>query len=441
MIKNQTRNSIISNLNLFGFFFLFFNLNLISSDAENVFKSSADSVVKITTYNQLKRVIKKGSGVVLGKSRSISQNLSANTVNPERIDFIKSNADGDDIISNYHVVAFASEIIVESKTGKRLKAGIVYFNSANDIAIIRTVSSLGVGTSKIAPNLNIGQKVYAIGNPSSLDWSISDGIISGFRTNNGSELIQFTAPISPGSSGGGLFDSNANLIGITTSQIKSAQNLNFAINLSSQSNFEHEVIRKSGLVIPSELDYREWAIGYFTLNDQKIINPKYDRYKNTNFVTWFKYEDAIILMSKSNENGYLEKEFGFFTEANNFKVFSDAQKFLEIARSYYFEYDIKGFLRRKINDGDIMKEYERLKSNFGDVLCIEYLTLLDRYRINLKTDSDIVEFQNEMLNKISNIPNKSNDSELNTLVQYLQMLSLRDKRFKKLESFLESRGY
>ena len=151
---------------LFALVLFALNFRVISSDAENVFKLSADSVVKITTYNQLKRVIKKGSGVVLGKSKSTSQNLSPNAVNPERIDFIKSNADGDDIISNYHVVAFASEIIVESKNGKRLKAGIVYFNSENDIAILRTASSLSGRTSKIASNLNIGQKVYAIGNPS-----------------------------------------------------------------------------------------------------------------------------------------------------------------------------------------------------------------------------------------------------------------------------------
>ena len=426
---------------LFALVLFTLNFRLISSDAENVFKSSSDSVVKITTYNQLNRVIKNGSGVVLGKSKSTSESLSPNAVNPERIDFIKSNAEGDDIISNYHVVAFASKIIVESKNGRRLKAGIVYFNSENDIAILRTASSLDVGTSKIASSLNIGQKVYAIGNPSGLDWSISDGIISAFRTNNGSELIQFTAPISPGSSGGGLFDSNANLIGITTSQIKSAQNLNFAINLSSQINFENEIIRKSGITIPSEIEYRDWAIGYFFQNDLKIINPKYDRYQNTNFITWFKYEDAINLMSKSTGNVFLENELGFFTEENHFKVFSDAQKFLEISRSYSFQYDIKGFLRRKINDGDIIKEYEKLQSTFGDVLCIEYLTVLARCRINLKNDSEILEFQNEMLNKISNIPNKRFDSELNELAQYLKMLSLRDKRFKKLELFLESKGY
>ena len=437
MILNRFKN----NLNLFTLFLFTLNYHLISSDAENVFKSSADSVVKITTYNQLNRVIKKGSGVVLGKSKSASESLSPNAVNPERIDFIKSNAEGDDIISNYHVVAFASKIIVESKNGKRLKAGIVYFNSENDIAILRTASSLDVGTSKIASSLTIGQKVYAIGNPSGLDWSISDGIISGFRTNNGSELIQFTAPISPGSSGGGLFDSNGNLIGITTSQIKSAQNLNFAINLSSQSNFENEIIRKSGHTIPSELEYRDWAIGYFVLNDQKTINPKYDRYKNTNFITWFKYEDAINFVNTSLKNEKLNQEIGFWTESNATKVSRDATSFMQIERGYHFSYDIKSILYRKFDDREIITEYNNLKNKFGDVLCIEYMTLLEICRFKLKTEVDISNFEKEMLDKISDIPNKSYDVELNRFVETLSFMIEKYKGLDNLQLFLKSKGY
>jgi hypothetical protein len=88
-----------SYFQLFTLVLFTLNFRLTSSDAENAFKSSADSVVKITTYNQLHRVIKKGSGVVIGKSKSTSENLPPNSFNPNRINFPKSNADGDDIIS------------------------------------------------------------------------------------------------------------------------------------------------------------------------------------------------------------------------------------------------------------------------------------------------------------------------------------------------------
>ena len=59
--------------------------------------------------------------------------------------------------------------------------------------------------------------------------TLSEGLISNLRAEGHRNIVQTTAPVSPGSSGGGLFDERGNLIGITTSQITSAQNLNFAI--------------------------------------------------------------------------------------------------------------------------------------------------------------------------------------------------------------------
>ena len=58
---------------------------------------------------------------------------------------------------------------------------------------------------------------------------MADGIVSGLRALNGRNLVQTSAPISPGSLGGGLFDARGNLVGITTFLLRDAQNLNFAI--------------------------------------------------------------------------------------------------------------------------------------------------------------------------------------------------------------------
>jgi hypothetical protein len=79
--------------------------------------------------------------------------------------------------------------------------------------------------------LKVGARVYAIGSPQGLEMTLSDGLISALRrAEDGSlVLIQTTAPISPGSSGGGLFDAEGRLIGITTFQRKESQNLNFAL--------------------------------------------------------------------------------------------------------------------------------------------------------------------------------------------------------------------
>ena len=69
----------------------------------------------------------------------------------------------------------------------------------------------------------------AVGAPSGLERTLGEGIISGLRSFRESRFIQTTAPISPGSSGGGLFDGFGNLIGVTTLQAKKGQALNFAI--------------------------------------------------------------------------------------------------------------------------------------------------------------------------------------------------------------------
>ncbi len=78
-------------------------------------------------------------------------------------------------------------------------------------------------------DLATGEHVYAIGAPEGLELTFSEGVISALRESEGVHLIQTSAPTSPGSSGGGLFDVRGNLIGITTFQLKEGQSLNFAL--------------------------------------------------------------------------------------------------------------------------------------------------------------------------------------------------------------------
>jgi S1-C subfamily serine protease/tetratricopeptide (TPR) repeat protein/DNA-directed RNA polymerase subunit RPC12/RpoP len=78
--------------------------------------------------------------------------------------------------------------------------------------------------------LSIGKKVFTIGSPQGLDFSLSEGIISGYRElENNSSFIQITTPISHGSSGGPLFSAEGQIVGITTASVKDGQNLNLAI--------------------------------------------------------------------------------------------------------------------------------------------------------------------------------------------------------------------
>jgi Tfp pilus assembly protein PilF len=82
---------------------------------------------------------------------------------------------------------------------------------------------------RLSAKLATGERVYAVGAPEGLELTFSEGIISALRENDGVHVIQTSAPISPGSSGGGLFDAHGNLVGVTSFYLKEGQSLNFAV--------------------------------------------------------------------------------------------------------------------------------------------------------------------------------------------------------------------
>lgn len=79
--------------------------------------------------------------------------------------------------------------------------------------------------------VRVGERVFAIGAPAGLDKTLTEGIVSALRTENGVRLIQTTAPITYGSSGGALFDVEGNLIGMTIKGVQAGGNFNFALSM------------------------------------------------------------------------------------------------------------------------------------------------------------------------------------------------------------------
>lgn len=98
-----------------------------------------------------------------------------------------------------------------------------------DLAVIRIDRTLNPLPVYKEQGLVRGQKVVAIGSPLGLFNSVSDGIISGFRKFDGVDMIQFTAPTSPGSSGGAVLNMYGEVIGISTAGIPDAQGINLAV--------------------------------------------------------------------------------------------------------------------------------------------------------------------------------------------------------------------
>ena len=176
-----------------------------------------------------------------------SKELSAETIYNDNIDkvaMIISYKDGiplsqgsgffidkNTLVTNYHCVNGAETIEFKIsgnetvfKDGRVIKASDKY-----DLAIIKTKQDFPFVEIDSSNKDKVGSKVYAIGNPRGLEGTISDGILSGKRNNDGIEYLQITAPINPGNSGGPVLNERGDVIGVATFTYKNSQNLNFAM--------------------------------------------------------------------------------------------------------------------------------------------------------------------------------------------------------------------
>jgi len=134
-------------------------------------------------------------------------------------------------ITNCHVLAGAKSIVLANASAK-YRAEIISADPQKDRCYLRVVD----GELEPVPGfrdyatLAVGEAVFTIGSPKGLVNTLSNGLLSGLRkSDDNGEYIQISAPVSEGSSGGGVFDDCGNLIGVITFTIKDSQNLNFAI--------------------------------------------------------------------------------------------------------------------------------------------------------------------------------------------------------------------
>ena len=156
----------------------------------------------------------------------------------------------DKIATNFHVIEGAARGIAKH-VGQETRYTIEGFcavNEKRDLVVLQ-VSASSVQPLTIADSdaVEIGETIYVVGNPKGyLEGTFSEGIISGIRLEETDKLLQLTAPISPGSSGGPVLNNKGEVIGISVATIKSGQNLNFAI----PSNFLKDLLAELHSVIP-----------------------------------------------------------------------------------------------------------------------------------------------------------------------------------------------
>lgn len=113
-------------------------------------------------------------------------------------------------------------------SGDRLTARLAKRDPKRNLCLLESSTSrVGLTPSHVRPN--VGDRIYAVSNALGLGPGITEGVVSGVRSFNGETYIQFTAPIAPGSEGGGLFDAAGELVGVIDYQRRDGQNINFAV--------------------------------------------------------------------------------------------------------------------------------------------------------------------------------------------------------------------
>lgn len=171
-----------------------------------VFAKVSPSVWRVRTYDKEGLALGQGSAVVIGP---------------------------DTLVTNCHVLRKAGRFVV-ARGDRTIPGTLAMWDTERDLCEVKA-GALNAPAVDLAETLRlvVGQPVYAVGNPLGLESTLSAGLLSGLRRNESQQLVslQTSAPISPGSSGGGLFDDEGRLLGLTTMSLVggNSQNLNFAI--------------------------------------------------------------------------------------------------------------------------------------------------------------------------------------------------------------------
>ncbi|HKR60766.1 MAG TPA: serine protease [Pyrinomonadaceae bacterium] len=144
------------------------------------------------------------------------------------------------VITNLHVVKGMRRGSLRTVGGRKLTfhiSHVLQIDETSDLALLGIYDAFNVPIPSLQldarSNLSVGETIYAFGNPEGLTGTMSPGIVSaGLRNTRDRILLQISAPISSGSSGGPVVDSRGRVVGVALGSLKEGQNLNFAVHAS-----------------------------------------------------------------------------------------------------------------------------------------------------------------------------------------------------------------
>ena len=152
------------------------------------------------------------------------------------------------IITNEHVISGGKSIEIALHDGTTFTEVMLLAEDARlDLAVLRIDTDKELKTTTLADSdlIEVGERVVAIGNPLGLDYTMTDGLISARRVWRDRNMIQISAPLSPGNSGGPLFNMRGEVIGVNTAALGNAFNRGENLNLAVPTNELKDNVLKS----------------------------------------------------------------------------------------------------------------------------------------------------------------------------------------------------
>lgn len=190
--------------------------------------------------------LSKISPQVVGKSKMLEAGDIANLIFPSTVMITMNDINScplsigsgfvvgkELIVTNHHVIIGASSGYVQFMDSEKHYeiGGVLALDSYYDLVLLQVPGVDAPAVKLSGQNSGVGDKIYAIGSPMGLKGTLSDGLVSGIRAFEGDSIIQITAPISPGSSGGPIVNGQGELVGVAVAALSEGQNINFAIQV------------------------------------------------------------------------------------------------------------------------------------------------------------------------------------------------------------------
>jgi hypothetical protein len=198
-------------------FTLLTTLTNFSQNSTEIAKIGIKSTVSVLTFDKFSQPLGQGSGFIIGDEL---------------------------IATNVHVMKGCSSasVFMNGNEKKYSVKGYVAIDKNNDLVILKVQGLQGDNLELNSDEIpEIGERVFAIGNPKGFEGTFSEGVISGIREISANQILQITAPISPGSSGGPILNSDSKVIGVSFASFTSGQNINFAIPIKYLSKLKEEI--------------------------------------------------------------------------------------------------------------------------------------------------------------------------------------------------------